>query len=636
MHYITKKGNTILPGLLAAALTAYAGGAAAVDFETDNGWSGTFNNTFSAQSLWRAASPDPALYTGADGARVGLSGGTAGNPNDAGDLNYQKNARISTEAKLLSELELKHGDFGALVRAKFWYDQAAESTAVPYGNMADGYAKNKPLSDTGFDTLQRFEGAYLLDAYVYDSFKLGHNPLQVRLGRQVLNWGESLFVQGVNQINPVDVDALRRPGAELKEALLPVGMVSANMGLGGGQSVEAFYQFQWQPTSIDGCGTYWSITETNISTNPGNCKAATLVPLGGIGGPTALAGGIYVPLIEGRKASNGGQYGLSYHVAVDALDTDFGLYGMNINSRTPIVSGLTGTNLKAINPAIPLLMPLAGFAGVAALNPQTNPNIKPMQAFWEYPEDIHVFGLSAATNLAGWSVGSELSYSPNVPVQRNGNDLVTAGLLGAGPLAKQAIAAAAKGPGTYIAGYDRFHKTQLQLNGVTTYANVLGAQQAVVVGEVAGQWNNVPDFNDPGVIRYGRAFLFGQGSAASYGGSTCGPTTAINNPSPDGCKNDGYVTRSAWGLRLKGQLEYDNVFDSGVTAYPGAYFAADVKGYSMDNQFIEHRRQLALSMRLSYQKKHNLELSLTQFNRSATYDPLRDHGFFGVNYSTTF
>ena len=636
MQHITKKGNAILPGLLAAAFAAYAGGAHAVDFETDSGWSGSFNNTFSAQSLWRAGNPDPALYTAADGARVGLSGGTAGNPNDAGNLNYQKDSRISTEAKLLSEFAISRGDMGALVRAKFWYDQAAESQAVPYGNMADGYAKNKPLSDVGFDTLQRFEGAYLLDAYVYDSYKLGDHPLQVRLGRQVLNWGESLFVQGVNQINPVDLDALRRPGAELKEALLPVGMVSANMGMGGGQSLEAFYQYQWQPTSIDGCGTYWSVTETNISTNPGSCKGATLVPLGGISGPTALAGGMYVPLIAGRKGSDGGQYGVSYHIPVDALDTEFGLYGMNINSRTPIVSGLSGTNLKAINPAIPLLMPLAGFAGVPALNPLTNPNIKPMQAFWEYPDGIHEFGVSASTNVAGWSVGSELSYSPNVPVQRNGNDLVTAALLGAGPLAKLAIAAAAKGPGTYLAGYDRFHKTQLQLNGVGTYANVLGAQQAVVVGEVAGQWNNVPDFNDPTAIRYGRAFLYGQASAPSYGGSTCGPTTAINNPSPDGCKNDGFVTRSAWGLRLKGQLEYDNVFDSGVTAFPSAYYAADIKGYSMDNQFIEHRQQLALSVRFSYQKKHNLEFSLTQFNRNATYDPLRDHGFFGVNYSTTF
>jgi len=636
MQHILKKGNSVLPGLLAAALAAHAASGGAAEFSMDNGWSGSFNNTVSLSSAWRAGNPDSALYTPADGTRAGLSGGTAGNPNDSGNLNYRKNDRLSSVVKLISEFEIKRDDAGALVRAKFWYDQAAKSRNVGYGNMANNYQKNAPLSDSGFEDLQKFSGAYLLDAYIYDTFRLGDKPLQLRLGRQVVNWGESLFVQGVNQINPVDLSALRRPGTELKEALLPVAMLNASLGLGGGHSLEAFYQFQWQNTSLDSCGTYWAVTDAVISTTPGACKALPLVPLAGISGPSAYAAGMYVPMIEGRKASDGGQYGVAYRFPVAALDTEFGLYAMNIHSRTPIVSGLAGTNLKAINPAIPLLMPLAGFAGVPALNPATNPNIKPMQAFWEYPEDMRVFGLSASTNLGGWSVGSELSYSPNVAVQRNGNDVITAALLGAGPVAKAALAAVAKGPGTYLAGYDRFRKTQLQLNGVSTYANVLGAQQAVLVGEVAGQWNNVPDYkNDTTALRYGRAFQFGQGSHPLYGGSTCAGT-AINNPSPDGCRNDGYVSRSAWGLRVRGQLEYTNAFDSGVSVFPSAFLAADIKGYSMDGQFIEDRRQLGLGVRLSYQKKHNLEFTLTTFARAAAYDPLRDHGYYAVNYSTTF
>jgi hypothetical protein len=637
MQHILKTGNAILPGLLAAAFAAASGHASAAEFSTDSGWNGSFNNTISLSSAWRAGNPDGALYTPADGARMGLTDGTAGNPNDAGNLNYRKNDRISTIAKLISEFEIKRDDAGALVRAKFWYDQAANSRKVLYGNMANNYTKNATLSDSGFEDLQKFSGAYLLDAYIYDTFRIGANPLQLRLGRQVVNWGESLFVQGVNQINPVDLSALRRPGAELKEALLPVAMLNANLGLSGGHSLEAFYQFKWDNTSLDSCGTYWAVTDAVISTRPGACKALPLVPLGGISGPSAYAAGMYVPMVEGRKASNAGQFGVAYRFPLAALDTEIGMYAMKIHSRTPIVSGLAGTNLKAINPAIPLLMPLAGFAGVPALNPAVNPNIKPMKAFWEYPEDVRLFGLSASTNLGGWSLGSELSYSPNVPVQRNGNDVIAAALLGAGPMGKQAQAAVAKGVGTYLAGYDRFHKTQLQLNGVSTYANVLGAQQAVLVGEIAGQWNNVPDYkNDVGALRYGRAFQFGQGSHALYGGSTCGPTTAINNPSPEGCKNDGYVSRNAWGLRVRGQLEYSNAFDSGVTVYPSAFLAADIKGYSMDGQFIEDRRQLGLGVRLSYQKKHNLEFTLTTFDRSARYDPLRDHGFYAVNYSTTF
>ena len=36
--------------------------------------------------------------------------------------------------------------------------------------------------------------------------------LQMRLGNQVINWGESVFIQGVNQFNPIDVPAARRAG----------------------------------------------------------------------------------------------------------------------------------------------------------------------------------------------------------------------------------------------------------------------------------------------------------------------------------------------------------------------------------------------------------------------------------------
>src|SRR5471032_2327622 len=200
MQHILKKGNSVLPGLLAAALAAHAASGGAAEFSMDNGWSGSFNNTVSLSSAWRAGNPDSALYTPADGTRAGLSGGTAGNPNDAGNLNYRKNDRLSSVVKLISEFEIKRDDAGALVRAKFWYDQAAKSRNVGYGNMANNYQKNAPLSDSGFEDLQKFSGAYLLDAYIYDTFRLCDKPLQLRLGRQVVNWGESLFVQGVNQI----------------------------------------------------------------------------------------------------------------------------------------------------------------------------------------------------------------------------------------------------------------------------------------------------------------------------------------------------------------------------------------------------------------------------------------------------
>ena len=168
------------------------------------------------------------------------------------------------------------------------------------------------LSDKGFEDEQQFDNVYLLDAYVYGSFAVGDTDLQVRLGNQVVNWGESVFIQGVNQINPIDVPAARRAGAELKEILLPVWMAYANWGFDFG-SVEAFYQLQWNNTSVDGCGTYWAQSHLSRSSRPARpaatspcsgractaspCRAPSVLgPAVRVAGLVPQANGLYVPL----------------------------------------------------------------------------------------------------------------------------------------------------------------------------------------------------------------------------------------------------------------------------------------------------------------------------------------------------
>ncbi len=73
----------------------------------------------------------------------------------------------------------------------------------------------------------------VLDAYVYGNFALndGANPLSIRVGNQVLSWGESTFIQHGINITPIDVGVARSPGAELKEAYIPVGMAWASLGV---------------------------------------------------------------------------------------------------------------------------------------------------------------------------------------------------------------------------------------------------------------------------------------------------------------------------------------------------------------------------------------------------------------------
>ncbi len=83
--------------------------------------------------------------------------------------------------------------------------------------------------------------------------------MHLRGGNQVINWGEGLFFQnGLNSINPVDLAALRRPGSQLKEALLPVPLLFANFGITDSLNLEVFYQLQWRETVLEGCGTYFA------------------------------------------------------------------------------------------------------------------------------------------------------------------------------------------------------------------------------------------------------------------------------------------------------------------------------------------------------------------------------------------
>jgi hypothetical protein len=732
---ITGRRNTVLATVIGAVLASYAGGAAALDWQLDNGATINWNTTLSVGSSWRAEDPSKLLYTKADGSLIGKTDGVAGNhAGDIGDLNYAKGDIISLPFKLITDVEFKKGKFGFLVRAKAWYDEALKNNDVRIGNGANGFNgtiipgpegptgpncyPNNPnyppgnilgciplssaghnvwpkdnLSDQNFDALQKFDNVYLLDAYVYGSVGLGNTDLQMRLGNQVINWGESVFIQGVNQFNPIDVPAARRAGSELKEILLPVWAAYINWGLPVG-SLEAFYQLKWTPTAVDTCDTYWNGGHGAVSVHPGHCATLTAVnygstysaPLPQFGSePFAQATGQYVPLVKGVEASDSGQYGFAYRFPVEKLDTEFGLYWENIHARTPNAQLIMGTQVAGLSPtdyAILKTFQLLNAAGTAYTGNLYNPipliaglatvvpeyygapgvQINPETGRLVYPEDLHLYGLSAATNLFGWSTSAELSYQANVPVSINGNDLLTASLTGLGPMGPRAAAAFAKaaqaqatgtGQAVYLNGWDRFDKTQFQFNTIKTFNRVLWADSFAFVGEVGFQWNNVPDYKKTGSIRYGRNSVYGfadgpwmaQQLPPIPGLSTCdaslltnpalAPLKGLYNSSPKGCKNNGFVTDFAWGYRLRVNADYYNVFGSGITVTPSLYWADDVQGVSMDPTFNEGRHVLGAGLKFNYNKKYTVDLNYQTYANN-TYDPTFDRDFYSIAASVTF
>ena len=641
--------------LASAMLLAFSGSALAFEFDLEDGVKGSWNNTISFGANWRMTRPNAGLYSQPDGARLGLTGGkrgSGGSATDSGNLNYEKGDVVNAPLQLLSDFAISKGDLGAFVRVKAWYDVAMENKNRPYGNADNGYAKGEPLSDSGQPDLLKYSGIALLDAYVYNTFDVG-TPLQIRLGNQVVNWGESLFVQGINQLNPVNLPALRKPGTEVKEALLPVWSIDANIALGGGASLEGFYQFKWEQSLVDSCGGYYSPVEFAITTEANlgrSCSGVTtaLYPGQKFDTPTLLRNGFYFPLTNGKDGSNTGQFGVALRLPIDAIDSEWGLYGMRINSRTPIISAYTGSwgnyrnthrrQSSTVNP-LPATIALAT-AGLARLGFALT-GTQTANGFWEYPDDINIFGTTLSTNIAGWSVGAELGYTHNQPVQINGNDILYSATSGVGPLAPRTRAATAAGGGNYVPGYDRFRKTQLQVNTVKILPSMLGATQGQFIAEIAGQWaSNTNDQAEREGIRYGRAFIFGLGSNGGAGafptGNTCNPASPLWNPQRDGCNNDGYATSTAWGYRLKASLDYTGAFDTGFTLTPSVFWSHDVSGYSVDTQFIKDRMILGLGLRADYQKKYTIDLGYTAFLDKAKYDPFKDRDYLSLAFSTTF
>ncbi|MBR9986612.1 MAG: DUF1302 family protein, partial [Desulfosarcina sp.] len=273
---------------------------------------------------------------------VGIAnGGEAYSVNyDDGNLNYDKGL-VSNAIKLTSELDVKWRQFGAFVRGSAFYDF----------EVMDGDTERTPLSDEAEDAIGK--SAELLDAYIWAQHEFGTVPVQVRLGDQVVSWGESTFIMGgINTINPVDVSKIRVPGAELKEALVPEGLVWGSIGLTENVNLEGLYLYDWEATEIDETGTYFSKADVggeNISTSKLLLGYGRVPDQGDLPVDDTFLAASRDPSIE---PSDQGQYGVALRAVVPALNsTDFGFYHLRYHARTPILAVRSGTDEGLANAA---------------------------------------------------------------------------------------------------------------------------------------------------------------------------------------------------------------------------------------------------------------------------------------------
>ncbi|MNN00284.1 hypothetical protein D3C81_1128710 [compost metagenome] len=500
--------------------------------------------------------------------------------------------------KGLTEFDLQDGSQGAFVRFKYWYDHALET----------GNGDFTEFDDSGWQDLAKFKGFETLDAYVWKDFDVDGHQLGVKVGKQVLSWGEALFLQnGVNAINPLDVSAFNRPGVELKEGQLPVEMVSFNYSLSDALSLEGFWQYNFRPSVFDGCGTFFSPGD-NIQEG---CQFTTVIAGATSTTAQALATGRYIPRGQTDWASDTGQYGVAAHYVFESLnDTDLGLYYANYHSRTPQAGGTIAT---------------AALPRTATYNSV-------------YPEDIRMFGTSLSTVLGTTAVFGELSYRPNLPMGFNANDTfaVLAGATNS-PVQPMTPAQLAAVRGTELQGYKRLPVSQFSLGATDTVNNILGATRLAWAAEAGANW--VDDIGDD---RYGRGGAFGRtpptngaactvaGPAGTPGGLTAAQLASFNART---CNTDGLIDDFSWGYRLRASLTYEGVLPATVIT-PSLNWRHDVEGNGPN--FQEGQQAAGAALTFDYRNDYSLELAYNAFFGSNDFSTIDDRDFASVTVKASF
>jgi hypothetical protein len=581
---------------------------------------GSFDTNLSAGASWRVEERDKRqLAQGNLGPEYAYTGqGASTNNYDDGNWNFDKGDTYSKRVKGTSELLLTYGNYGGFVRGKYWYDFELKDEQ----RAADDVGQVRQLNDKVDGNAS---GGEILDAYVWGDFNIAELPISLRVGKQVVSWGESTFIlNGISVVNPVDVSAIRAPGAEIKEAVLPVNMVYTSIGLSENLSMEAYLQLEWDKTRPDDCGTFFSTNDFGAD----GCGPVLLA--GQLPDSVALAEGYVTPRVGDKEPDDTDQFGVALRYYSPELgDTEFGFYFVQYHSRLPYVSGIVN------NPAAPN-------AGLGQSNDPSQPYSSFPSYFIEYPEQIQMYGISFNTSTeSGWSVAGEYSYKKDVPLQWNAFELIYGGLQlpysqmfqkynpdGTTNLAGQALL-----------GYDKYDVSQAQFTLIKFFDQVLGASRMTFVSEVGATFvHDLPDLDE---ARYGRSGAFGIGAFDfAPAGITC-ETPSNQSPLPTNingtnCTNDGYTDEFSWGYRMRFVLDYPDAM-AGVNLSPVLAWTHDVTGNAPDpgGNFLEGRKSVGLTLNANYLNQYTASIGYSAFMGGGRYNlgNDRDNVSLSVGYS---
>lgn len=580
---------------VAAALTSLQ--AQAVRSVTDSGTEIDFSSTVSFGLQVRTSKRSPTTFGNDNGAAVptgatlgsqinGPGNDGAANPDfnflngDDGNLNYNRGDIVSAALKGTHEFGLKTPDgWRALVRGTW------------VGDFKAGDTRRTPLSDEAKRIATR--NVTLLDAWVSKDLKLiDERTATVRLGNQVISWGEDIFIiGGINQINAFDLRKLHTPGTQVKEILRPAPMLSINAGISDTVSAEAYYQFKWNAFRFDPVGTFFSGADVvGAGQRPAYIPTSSLSAFGLCGAPTpcgdngsGIQNGInVVPFEDDKRPPSGQQFGLAMRFKPKGMDAEFALYYERYHDKLPFTTLFTDPTYSAYN-----------VANIGYYN--------------EYGKNKNLFGASFNTKLGPVAVGGELSYRPKDSVAIDGSV----------PLAGrwsifEAANADANGRIT-VRGYTEEKKFQAHLTGLYftevnspagALVKALGAAEGTLLAELAV--THYPDLQ-LGTVPY---LIF--------------PSYA----SP---------TKTSWGYALEFDLSYPRVWGSDWNLTQTTVFTHDVGGISPNAlPFVKGRKSLFIGLNFDNSSVWKAQFGYTAFFGGGLSNIVRDRDNLAASLSYSF
>jgi hypothetical protein len=225
----------------------------------------------------------------------------------------------------------------------------------------------------------------------------------MKVGRHTVYWGESMLGNGgIHGISygqsAIDQSkGLAQPSVELKELFRPRNQVSAQIQPTKELSIAGNYYFEWEANQFPEAGTYLGFAD----------------PLGN-GSESIVAGPGRALNVGDIKPKQSGDFGVSARWSPEGLAGTVGLYYRKFSDT------FGQMNMQGM-----LLTP--------PVSPTGNFMFVPQQYRWSYASGIDLYGISFSKQVAGISIGTELSYRKNMPLWSNANVAVTSVLAPGGP-----------------------------------------------------------------------------------------------------------------------------------------------------------------------------------------------------------